>query len=249
MKIRLAFLYGKIMNIYGDTGNIITLTQRAKKRGIDIQVDFVEVGDKINSGDYDLYFWGGGQDKEQYLAAQDLSGDKGKALVEAVEYGAALLSICGGYQLLGKYYKPSEGEEIPGVGLFNAYTVAGNQRMIGNIVVETDFFKDLPGSIRTLVGFENHSGKTYLEKDSVPLGRVSHGFGNNGEDRTEGCVYKNAIGCYLHGPALPKNPHLADFLLLKAAQHADSSVTELKPLDNELELATHQYLLKHIKSR
>lgn len=245
MRIVVGYLYGKIMNIYGDRGNITTLVNRGSWRGIEVEVVNLGLGDKIDPKKIDLYFWGGGQDREQNLAATDLAGDKGKRLKEAVEEGAALLSICGGYQLLGKFYKPHNSDELPGIGLFEAHTVAGNKRMIGNMVIEHNL--DLKSGLKTLVGFENHSGKTYLGKNVQPLGRVVVGFGNNGEDRTEGCVYKNAIGCYLHGPLLPKNPHLADFLILKALKHAGFTVDSLEILNDELEIITHQSVITRAK--
>ena len=141
------------------------------------------------------------------------------------------MAICGGYQLLGEYYKPHKGPKLHGIGLFLAYTVASYDRMIGNIVIESGFGR--------LVGFENHSGKTYLGKGAKPLGKVVSGFGNNGEDQTEGCVYKNAIGCYMHGSLLPKNPHLADWLLQKALEVKYGKGIELEVLDDEFEIKAH----------
>lgn len=247
MRIVIGYLYGKIMNIYGDRGNILTLVNRCLWRKIEVEVKEIGLNDKLSPKDFNLFFWGGGQDREQNLAAVDLKGDKGKALTQAVEEGAALLSICGGYQLLGKYYRPADSDELPGLGLLDAFTVAGNRRMIGNLVVEVNKNLDLNHRVNTLVGFENHSGKTYLGKSAQPLGRVVVGFGNNGEDRTEGCVYKNAIGCYLHGPVLPKNPHLADFLILKALRHAGLGIDSLEPLKDDLEISTHQSVITRAK--
>lgn len=247
MRIVIGYMYGKIMNIYGDRGNILTLVNRCLWRKIGVEVKEIGLNDKLRPRDFNLFFWGGGQDREQNLASVDLQGDKGKALIEAVEEGAALLSICGGYQLLGKYYRPSEGYELSGLGLFDAHTIAGNRRMVGNLVIETNpIFKSL-SSLNTLVGFENHSGRTYLSKSAQPLGSVVVGFGNNGEDRTEGCIYKNAIGCYLHGPLLPKNPHLADFLILEALRHAGFTLDSLEPLEDELEISTHQSVINRAK--
>lgn len=245
MKIVIGHLYGKIMNIYGDRGNILTLVNRSQWRGIKVEVVDIGLGDIIDSKKIDVYFWGGGQDREQNLASADLAGDKGKVLKEAVEEGAALLSICGGYQLLGRFYKPLDSDELLGIGLFDAHTVAGHKRMIGNLVIEHNL--DINSGVKTLVGFENHSGKTYLSQDSKPLGRVVIGSGNNGEDRTEGCIYKNAIGCYLHGPVLPKNPHLADFLLLKALSHAGFEIGSLEALKDNLEIVTHQSVITRAK--
>ena len=162
--------------------------------------------------------------------AKDL-GTKGKIIKSEVERGVPLLAICGGYQLLGEYYKPHQGSKLQGVRLFPAYTKAGDQRMIGNIVIESMFGK--------LIGFENHSGKTFLKKNAIPLGMVIKGFGNSGEDKTEGCIYKNAIGCYMHGSLLPKNPKLADWILQKALQVKYGKNISLEPLNDSLETQAH----------
>lgn len=237
MKIVIGYLYGDIMNIYGDTGNIIALRKRAGWRGIETELKVKSLKSKIKTGEYDLYFFGGGQDQAQSLVARDLvvSG-KGKVIKQEVEKGVPLLSICGGYQLLGEYYKPHKGPKLPGISLFPAYTLASHDRMIGNIVVESMFGK--------LVGFENHSGKTFLKKGAVPLGMVIKGFGNNGANQTEGCIYKNAIGCYMHGSLLPKNPKLADWLLKKALEVKYGKKIDLKPLDDTLELKAHSAAVK-----
>lgn len=237
MKLTIGYLYGDLMNIYGDTGNIITLKKRAEWRGIAVKVRNISVGDQLDtfhvSSKPDLYFFGGGQDQQQEIVARDLGeSGKGKAIKAEVERGVPLLSVCGGYQLLGNYYKPHKGPKLPGISLFPAYTVASFDRMIGNIVIESQFGK--------LVGFENHSGKTYLKKGASPFGMVTRGYGNNGADKTEGCMYKNAIGCYMHGSLLPKNPKLADWLLKKALEVKYGKKVDLKPLDDSLELQAHQ---------
>ena len=241
MKLTIGYLYGDLMNIYGDTGNIIALTKRAQWRGIGVVIKSFTIGNKLKQGDADIFFFGGGQDQAQGLVAKDLGkSGKGKVIKTEVERGVPLLAICGGYQLLGQYYKPHKGPKLPGVGLFPAYTLASHDRMIGNIVIQTQFGK--------LVGFENHSGKTYLKK-SLPLGMVIKGFGNNGKDeqssrasrtKTEGCLYKNAIGCYMHGSLLPKNPKLADWLIKKALEVKYGRTVELKQLDDALESSAHQ---------
>ncbi len=236
------------MNIYGDTGNIITLKKRAQWRGIDVEVKNISVGNRIPTSNVgiriDLFFFGGGQDQQQELVAADLvKSGKGKVIKSEIERGVPLLSVCGGYQLLGDYYqplkrlsskddKPHKGPKLPGISLFPAYTVASFDRMIGNIVIESQFGK--------LVGFENHSGKTYLKKGALPFGMVTKGFGNNGADKSEGCLYKNAIGCYMHGSLLPKNPKLADFLLKKALETKYGEEIELKPLEDTFENIAHQ---------
>ncbi|MDO8573125.1 MAG: glutamine amidotransferase [Candidatus Daviesbacteria bacterium] len=237
MKLIIGYLYGDLMNIYGDTGNIIALQKRAEWRGIDIEIKYISIKNKLKKGDADIFFFGGGQDQAQSIVAIDLvKSDKGKVISQEIERGVPLLSICGGYQLLGDYYKPHEGPKLEGIGLFPAYTIAGDIRMIGNIVVESMFGK--------LVGFENHSGKTYLNKNAIPLGMVIKGFGNNGEDKLEGCIYKNAIGCYMHGSLLPKNPKLADWLLKKALEVKYKKKIELKLLDDTLELQAQSSTVK-----
>ncbi len=237
MKIIIGYLYGDLMNIYGDTGNIIALKKRAEWRGIDIEVKNISVGNKLKKGDVDIFFFGGGQDQAQELVSADLiKSGKGKVIKQEVERGVPLLSICGGYQLLGDYYRSHKGPKLPGISLFPAYTLASHDRMIGNIVIESMFGK--------LVGFENHSGKTFLKKDAFPLGMINKGWGNNGKDKTEGCIYKNAVGCYMHGSLLPKNPKLADWLLQKALEVKYGKEIKLEPLNDTFELQTHNSAVK-----
>ena len=231
MKITIGYLYGDLMNIYGDTGNIIALKKRAHWRGIEVVIKNISIGDTLKKGDADIFFFGGGQDQQQELVAKDLQ-KKAKVLKAEVERGVPLLSVCGGYQLLGEFYKPHKGPKLPGISLFPSYTLASFDRMIGNIVIESQFGK--------LVGFENHSGKTHLKKGALPFGMVVKGFGNNGADQTEGVIYKNAIGCYMHGSLLPKNPKLADWLLKKALEVKYGKEIELQPLDDFLESQAHQ---------
>ncbi|MGH2534781.1 MAG: type 1 glutamine amidotransferase [Thermomicrobiales bacterium] len=230
MHLTITWLYGTKMNIYGDRGNVLTLAQRTRWRGIETTVREVGVGEPI-SADTDVFFFGGGQDQEQIAVARDLQGAKGEAIRAAVEEGAALLSVCGGYQLLGHEYRPHDAEPLPGIGLFDLVTIAGSERFIGNVVVDSP--------LGELVGFENHSGLTYLGPNTEPLGRVRVGRGNNGRDGTEGARYKHALGCYLHGALLPKNPALADWLIEKGLSRREGSV-ELPPLDDRLELDAHR---------
>lgn len=241
MNLVIGYLYGDLMNIYGDTGNITCLKKRAEWRGIDMEVRIISKKAKIKNKECDLFFFGGGQDQAQQEVSKDLV-TSGKALVikQEIERGVPLLAICGGYQLLGEYYKPHKGAKLPGTGLFPAYTNASFERMIGNLVIEVTPQPEngLPHQI--VVGFENHSGKTFLKPGAVPLGHVIKGFGNNGEDKTEGCIYKNAIGCYMHGSLLPKNPQLADWLLQKALETKYGKATDLKPLDDTFELAAQR---------
>lgn len=241
--IRLVHLYPDLMSVYGDRGNVLTLTRRAEWRGIQIQVRELSVGDVVDPSDIDLVFFGGGQDREQAVVSPDFLRQKGPAVRDAVENGAALLSVCGGYQLLGRSYTTVDGQELPGAGLFDVRSVPGPRRHIGNVLINTW----LGGAARTLVGFENHSGRTYLARSMDPLGRVVVGAGNNGEDGTEGCVYLGAIGCYLHGSLLPKNPWLADRLLAQALTHRLGSPATLDPLDDELEQEAHDAVAARIR--
>lgn len=231
MDLRIAHLYARFLNIYGDRGNIITMTQRASWRGIDVSVHAVGIDDPIDPDFFDFYFIGGGQDKQQQAIAEDLVR-RASVLKRAVEGGAVILSVCGGYQLLGHYYKPHEGEELKGISLVDAYTVAGDRRMIGNVIVRRD-----DGT--TLVGFENHSGKTYLGAGVSPLGKTIVGNGNNGEDKLEGLASGTVYGTYLHGSLLPKNPQFADSLLLQALERRHGEVKLVK-LNDELEERAHK---------
>jgi lipid II isoglutaminyl synthase (glutamine-hydrolysing) len=236
VKLTICHLYSDLMNIYGDRGNIIALAQRARWRGIEAEVVPVGIGDALDPDSCDVVFFGGGQDKEQLVVADDLRSVQAPHLHRHVEEGGALLSICGGYQLLGKYFRTHTGETLEGISLFDAWTVAGNKRFIGNSLVEGDFF----GVPRTIVGFENHSGRTYLGPGVRPMARVLVGFGNNGEDKTEGAIYRNAFGCYLHGSLLPKNPWFTDHLILTALRRRYGSHVELEPLDDGFEERAHQ---------
>ncbi len=231
-KLVIGWLYGAKMNIYGDRGNVLALRKRAEWRGIEVDVREIGMGDSIPD-DIDIFFWGGGQDQEQVAVAKDIAGAKGEAIKTAIENGAAMLSICGGYQLLGHGYQPHQGEFLPGIGLFDASSVAGEERFIGNVVIESETFG-------TLVGFENHSGLTTLKGEAQPLGKVKFGNGNNGVDGTEGTVYKNAIGCYLHGALLPKNPHLTDWLITAGLRRRYGHVENIPTLDASLENAAHE---------
>jgi len=231
--LRLAHLYPKLMNIYGDRGNILCLERRCRERGIGFEVTELGLGEKLKPKEYDLIFIGGAQDREQRRVAEDLVKVKGKALREAVDKGGTLLAVCGGYQLMGRYYRTAEGEELPGVGAFGLWTEhpgPAAKRFIGNVVVEW--------CGQTLVGFENHGGRTHLDEGVEPLGRVVSGFGNNGEDGGEGAVSRNAYGTYLHGALLPKNPRFADHLIETALRRRHKGL-ELTPLDDRVEGMAH----------
>lgn len=223
------------MNIYGDRGNVIALVQRCKWRGLPVEVDEIGVGDRLVGGRTDIFFMGGGQDREQEIVYRDLLEVKGEAIRDEIENGAAALVICGAYQLFGKFYRPHEGPQLDGICIFDAWTTAGEKRSIGNVVATSA----LGGRSGTVVGFENHSGKTYLGDGCVPLGLVTVGHGNNGEDGTEGAIHKGAIGTYLHGSLLPKNPGVADFLIEKSLSRRSKRV-RLDPLDDSLETRAHE---------
>jgi CobQ-like glutamine amidotransferase family enzyme len=244
VKLKIVHLYPDLMSVYGDRGNILALARRAEWRGIEVEVEGVSVGDRLDAADVDLFFFGGGQDREQAVVSHDFVAEKGPAVKEAVEGGAALLAVCGGYQLLGQTYTTFDGKELPGASLFNVRSVPGSKRHIGNILVETQ----LDGERRTLVGFENHSGRTYLGPGVKPLGRVIVGAGNNGEDGNEGAVYRYAYGCYLHGSLLPKNPWFADHLLAAALRRRYGEDLALSPLDDRLEEQAHQAVEVRIRS-
>lgn len=250
MKLKIAWLYPRLMSTYGDRGNVLTLVKRCQWRNISVEV--LEADQNVNHHeltDCRLVFMGGAQDRQQKMAADDLLSAKGPIIGEMVERGVPALFVCAAYQFLGHYYKAADGTEIPGLGLFDLHTVNPGPnvtRCIGNIVVE--ILSDslgLPATgyqlPTTLVGFENHGGRTYLGEKVRPLGKVIRGFGNNGEDKTEGAVYRNAVGCYFHGPCLPRNPHLADYLIAKALE---IDIGELSPLDDALELKAHVRALK-----
>jgi CobQ-like glutamine amidotransferase family enzyme len=212
LTLTLGHLYPEQLNLYGDRGNIITLRRRCQLRGIELRVVGLGVGDALAPDEYDMLFIGGGQDKEQAPVSQDLFEMKGIGLWAAIEDNMPVLAVCGGYQLLAHYYRPAEGPDMRGLGVFDAWTVhkgAHVARCIGDVAISWNGM--------TLVGFENHGGRTYLGS-TQPLGKILKGNGNNAEDGTEGAVYRNTFGTYLHGSLLPKNPHFADHLLTLALQ-------------------------------
>jgi len=232
-RLRLAHLYPNLMNIYGDRGNILTLRRRCERRNIDLVVDSIGLDEPFDAEHYDLLFVGGGQDREQRRVAADLL-DKGDAIREAVEDDMPVLAVCGGYQLFGQRYQPGNGAELPGLGIFDMHTVHpgdGVKRCVGNIVADWDG--------QQIVGFENHGGRTYLHDGARPLAQVIAGFGNNGEDGTEGARYRYAMGTYLHGSLLPKNPAIADALVEAALAHKYGEPVPLAPLADELEHEAH----------
>ena len=233
--LRLGHLYPGEMNIYADRGNIAVLERRLAWRGMGLEVTAIGIGDRIAPGAHDLFYRGGGQDRDQAVVAEDLATTKAEALRGAVAGGAAGLCVCGGFQLAGHGYTGTDGARMPGVGILDLDTVAGPTRLIGNLVIEAE----LDGERRSVVGFENHAGRTRLGPGSRPLGRVVHGHGNNGEDGMEGGVTGRVIGTYLHGPLLPKNPWLADTLIRWALEHRTGAPVTLAPLDDGMEAAAH----------
>ncbi len=234
MNLKIAHLYPEVLNLYGDRGNIRCLMQRLSWRGMDCSVDEICLGDGRSLADYDLFFIGGGQDFEQEVLLKDLHSGKGDNIRAAIRDGKTFLTICGGYQLLGHYYEAADGTKCEFLGAVDLVTKASGTRMINNYCYRLP--AELGGS--TVVGFENHSGKTYLGEGISPLGEVLKGSGNNGEDKTEGVHYKNVFGTYSHGPVLPKNPEFAD-LLLKTALERKYGTAELAPLDDVQERAAH----------
>jgi CobQ-like glutamine amidotransferase family enzyme len=242
--IRVAHLYPEYLNIYADRGNIAVLTNRAAWRGIELVVEPISVDDALEPDAQDLIYIGGGQDREQALIAPNLA-TKGAAIRGAVDGGTAVLAVCGGYQLLGRFYRDRAGVELPGAGLFPLHTVAGERRLIGDCLLECEFE---PGERRTLAGFENHAGLTRLEAGAEPLGRVVAGFGNDGASGFEGCRVGTAIGTYLHGPLLPRNPWLADWLLARALEHRGEPPA-LAELPDGLEHEAHVVSAARARSR
>jgi CobQ-like glutamine amidotransferase family enzyme len=245
VKIVVGHLYPDYLNIYADRGNIAVLSRRAAWRGHDLEVRAISVGDPLGPDEHDLLYIGGGQDREQALVAQDLAA-KAEDVRRAVADGAVVLAVCGGYQLLGRSYRDFQGTELPGVGLLPLDTVAGERRMIGDVLLECELE---PGVRRTLAGFENHVGRTRLDPGADPLGRVVAGFGNDGESGFEGCRVGLVAGTYLHGPLLPRNPWFADWLLAQALAHRLGEPPELTPLPDELETEAHEVSARRAESR
>ena len=245
MRIVVGHLYPDYLNIYADRGNIAVLAQRAAWRGHELDVRAISIGDEVRPGEHDLLYVGGGQDREQALVTQDLAG-KSAGVLEAVAGGAALLAVCGGYPLLGRSYRDLSGADLPGIGLFPHETVAGETRMIGDVLLECELE---PGVRQTLAGFENHAGRTRLDPGAEPLGRVLAGFGNDGDSGWEGCRIGCAVGTYLHGPLLPRNPWFADWLLAQALAHRSGETQNLAPLEDELELQAHAVSARRAETR
>jgi lipid II isoglutaminyl synthase (glutamine-hydrolysing) len=236
-KLRVCALYPELMNIYADRGNLLMLERRCAWRGIGFELTGASLRDRLDPDDHDLYYIGGGQDRDQALCATDLSQRKREQLQSAADRGAVVLAVCGGYQLLGHSYELDE-RTLPGAGLLDLTTVRSHEpRLIGNVAIEVELE---PGERRVLAGFENHGGRTHLGTGATPLGRVLKGHGNNGADGHEGARAANVIGTYMHGPLLPKNAWFADWLI----QTALATDTPLQPLDDELEELAHADALR-----
>ena len=242
MKLKICHLYPDVLNLYGDGGNIRCLTQRLRWRGMEAELVKMPIGSRDSLADADLVFIGGGQDFEQQVLLQDLHRGRDRELRVAIEDGVTVLAICGGYQMLGAYYETYDGQRCDFVGALDLWTVGAKKRMIGNYLFRCG---DALGGM-TVVGFENHSGRTRLGSGVQPLGTVLAGFGNNGEDGTEGAHYKNVFGTYSHGPMLPKNPDFAD-LLLRTALERRCGKAELAPLDDALERLAHDEMAARLR--
>lgn len=234
MELKICHMYPDVLNLYGDRGNVLCMTRRLKWRGIDASVTKLPIGDSRSLAGFDLVFIGGGQDFEQQVLLSDLHRGKDKEIKAAIEDGVTFLTICGGYQMLGSYYETYDGKRCDFIGALDLYTKGSVKRMIGNYKFQCS--PSAGGSM--VVGFENHSGKTWLGSGLEPLGKVLSGYGNNGEDGSEGAHYKNVFGTYSHGPLLPKNPELCD-LILKTALERKYGSAELLPLDDSFELLAH----------
>jgi CobQ-like glutamine amidotransferase family enzyme len=255
LQLTIGWLYPSLMSTYGDRGNILVLQKRCEWRGIGATV--VPIDQEITPKQLtsvDLIFGGGSQDREQEMVMRDLRGKKATIIKVLIEENKPALFVCGSPQLMGNWYEPSVGQRIEGLGIFDMtskHPGPDQPRLIGNTVANV-VWANLNSNLKfqisnsTIVGFENHGGRTYLGKNAKPFAKIIKGFGNNGEDGTEGVIYKNAIGCYFHGPLLPKNPHVADFMIQRALEVKYQKEIQLKPLDDTLEWQAHQTIVKRL---
>lgn len=259
--LTIGWLYPELMSTYGDRGNILVIQKRAYERNIDVKIEHINhQTNPLDLKNVDLIFGGGAQDKEQEIVMKDLVGKKSEIIKGLIENNTPALFVCGSPQLMGKFYEPARGKKIEGLGIFDMKTFQANDnhapRLTGNVIgkviwenlgiTKNEHHKQYDDSFQYIVGFENHGGRTYLGKNVKPFAEMIRGNGNNGEDGTEGVVYKNAIGCYFHGPLLPKNPNIADFLLEKALEVKYGEKVALKPLDNRLEIQANQMIVKKL---
>ncbi len=260
--LNIGWLYPDLMSTYGDRGNIMVLSKRCEWRGIDVKIRNLNEGfdEKLLKG-IDILFMGGAQDIQQQIVSRDFSSKKIASLKRKIEDGTPGLYVCGAYQFLGKYYKEVNGTKIKGLGILDLFTEnpgEGNERFIGNVIIQANGLWQMANSKKTIsntpyakryvVGFENHGGRTYLGKNLKPFGQVVRGFGNNDMDKTEGAIYKNSIGTYLHGPILPKNPEIADFLIKRALEIKYGEKIKLEKLDDSLSQKTRKSVLQKIIS-
>ena len=243
--LNICHLYPDLLNTYGDRGNMLALQKRAQWHGINTTVQNVTIGDNFDASAFDIIFLGGGQDYEQEIIQKDVLEQKNTEIKNAIDNMKVFLCICGGYQLMGKYYKTWDGKEIEFLGALDLWTVGGKERMIGNIVFESHFIMD-NGNPLKIVGFENHSGRTYLGENIRPLGKVLFGNGNNGTDGYEGAVYNNVYCSYSHGSLLPKNPMLTDHLLTLALKQKYNDFDSLGMLDDTFENAARNTVIQRI---
>ena len=245
--IRVGHLYPEYLNIYADRGNIAVLTQRAARRDHELEVTPLGMGDAIAPGEHDLYYVGGGRIESSCWWRRICCGSRRLCTRRSGEARPSL-AVCGGYQLLGRGYRGFHGEDMPGIGLLPLETVAGERRLIGDVLIECELE---PGEKRTVAGFENHAGRTHLDPEAEPLGRVLAGFGNDGESGLEGCRAGRVVGTYLHGPLLPRNAWLADWLLAQALAHrlGSNEAPPLEPLPDELERRAHEVSAARARSR
>lgn len=235
MELNICHLYPDVLNLYGDRGNVMCMKRRLEWRGIDAKITRLGLGSPVSLAPYDMVFIGGGQDFEQQVLLDDLHRGRDREIKAAIDDGVAFLTVCGGYQMLGSYYETYDGKRCDFIGALDLYTLGAKKRMIGNYKFKLG--ESSGGSV--VVGFENHSGRTFLGSGLEPLGRVLAGYGNNGEDGTEGARYKNVFGTYSHGPVLPKNPELCDYIL-HCALKRKYGTAELAPLDDGAEHAAHE---------
>lgn len=240
-ELKICYVYPDVLNLFSDSGNVTCMLKRLEWRGMKADVTEVPVGAKLNVNDYDLFFIGGGQDFENGVQISDFFGEKSKEIKKAVEDEKVFLAVCTGYQLLGDYYKATDGTQYDLSGAVNFHTIGTKDRFIGNYCFESEELSGLK-----IVGFENHAGKTYLSDGVKPLGKVLTGNGNNGEDMTEGARYKNVFASYAHGALLPKNPVLADKILATALERKYNKKFDLSPLDDTFELNANKYMVDRL---
>ena len=242
MKLRICHLYPDLLNLYGDRGNIIAIKKRAELRDIEVEIIPVSLGEPFPKDGIDFFFMGGGQDLEQSILMNDFLELKGNSIINKVKDGLPGLVICGGYQLMGKYYQLADGKRIEGLGIFDLYTIAGGKRLIGDVICECDFLP-VENKSNLLIGFENHSGHSYLSETAKPLAKVVQGNGNNSLDRKEGCIYNNLYGTYMHGSLLPKNPKLTDYFIKLMLEWKGEGKYKFAEVDCSLEEEARKVIL------